>query len=124
MVHGVPGQHGQSVMAVLGHPPGPGSVAVLLPDLVDYPVLERAGKATDATTTSLCAQVSIMNSFAVNVGGKTHKPKRNIGSAEDVERKEKRPYRKQLVLLSVFLMVKLGWRREPTCMESACQQAC
>lgn len=60
MVPGVPGQHGQSVMGVLGRPLAPGSVTVLQPGLVACPVLERAGRDVVVMTTLLSAQVSIV----------------------------------------------------------------
>lgn len=60
MVHGVPGQHGRSVMAALGRPLAPGSVTALPPGSGGCPVLERAGRAAVAMTTSLSAQVSII----------------------------------------------------------------
>lgn len=61
MVRGVPGQHGHSAMGVLDRPLAPGIVTVLPPGLVACPVLERAGSGAAAMTTSLSAQVSVIN---------------------------------------------------------------
>ncbi|KAM7370189.1 hypothetical protein PAMP_011460 [Pampus punctatissimus] len=56
MVRGVPGQRGRSAMGVPDRPIAPGSVTALLPGLVAFPVLERAGRAVVATTTLQSAQ--------------------------------------------------------------------
>ncbi|KAF3703311.1 SCO-spondin Precursor [Channa argus] len=59
MVHGVPGQPGRSVMDAPDHPLAPGIVAVLLPDSVACPVLERPDRPVVAMTTSLSAQTVV-----------------------------------------------------------------
>lgn len=60
MVHGAPGQLGQSVMGAPDRPLAPGNVTVLLPGLVACPVLERRDRPVVAMTTLLSAQVSLI----------------------------------------------------------------
>lgn len=67
MALGVPGQRGRTVMGAPVHPLAPGNVTVLLLGLVACPVLERAGRAVVAMTTSQCAQVIIIKAYILIV---------------------------------------------------------